>query len=119
LNIINYIIIDWKDKETMENLINKYNTEIKTIIANNIIESYNNNSCYYYYKYFKNQKKDIKYIINKIKDDKDFNNQLPDFIIDFFKFIKINKNVNYDDINIFNENLKEIIKDNIYDFINI
>ena len=30
LNIINYIIIDWKDKETNENLINRYNTEIKT-----------------------------------------------------------------------------------------
>ncbi len=29
--------------------------------------------------------------------------------------MKYDKNTNYDDINIFNEKLKEIIKDNIYD----
>jgi len=116
LNIINYIEFDWKDKDTHENLINKYNSEIKTIIADNIIESYNNNSCYYYYKYCKNNKKDIKEIINKIKDDY---KQIPEFIIDFFKSMRRNKNINYDDITIFNEKLKEVIKDNIYDFIDI
>ena len=116
LNIINYIKIDWKDKDTQEDLIIKYNSEIKTIIADNIIENYNNNSCYYYYKYFKNNKKDIKEIINKIKDDY---KQIPEFIIDFFKDMRKNKNTNYDDINIFNEKLKEVIKDNIYDFIDI
>ena len=116
LNIINYIKIDWKDKDTQENLINKYNLEIKTIIADNIIENYNNNSCYYYYKYWKNNKKDIKEIINKIKDDY---KQIPEFIIDCFKSMRRNKDINYDDINIFNEKLKEVIRDNIYDFIDI
>jgi competence CoiA-like predicted nuclease len=116
LNIINYIIIDWKHKDTNENLIIKNNLELKTIIANNIIESYNNNSCYYYYKYLKNQKKDIKEIINKIKDDY---KEIPEFIIDFFKSMRKNKDCNYDDINIFNQKLKDEIKDNIYDFINV
>ena len=119
MNIINYIEFDWKDKDTQENLINKYNSEIETIIADNIIESYNNNSCYYYYKYWKNNKKDkknIKEIINKIKDDY---KQIPEFIIDFFKSMRRNKDTNYDDIKIFNEKLKEVIRDNIYDFIDI
>ena len=118
LNLIDYIKFDWKDKDTQENLINKYNSEIKIIIADNIIESYNNDSCYYYYKYSKNNKKDIKDIINKLKENKEVK-QMPKFIMDFFKDMRKNKNTNYDDINIFNEKLKEIIKDDIYDFIDI
>jgi hypothetical protein len=35
--------------------------------------------------------------------------------MEFFISMKYDKNTNYDDINIFNEKLKEIIKDNIYD----
>ena len=92
------------------------------------MNTYINDEIYYYYKYFRNKYEDNKIIpeiINDINNNKN-NETFPDFISIFFydmknSIIRYNKDTfdNYDDINYFNERLKEVLKEKLYYYFNI
>ena len=125
LNTNEYIKLDWG------NLINDNNDELKKLFIEDIMSVYLNDEIYYYYKYYRNKynNKDIR---NDIRNDisKHISNQkknnLPNFIINFFDDIyrnvyryKTDTLDNYDNIDYFNEKLKEIIKDELYNYFDI
>jgi hypothetical protein len=125
LNTNEYIKLDWG------NLINDNNDELKKLFIEDIMSVYLNDEIYYYYKYYRN-KYNNKDIINNIRNDisKHISNQkknnLPNFIINFFDDIyrnvyryKTDTLDNYDNIDYFNEKLKEIIKDELYNYFDI
>ena len=122
LNTDNYIKLDW------DNLIKDNNDELKKLFIDDIMNTYINDEIYYYYKYFRNKyenKKIISEIINdisKYKKDEIF----PDFISNFFNDMNTSINRyktdtfdNYDDINYFNERLKEVLKEKLYNYFDI
>ena len=122
LNTNVYITLDW------ENLIKDNNDELKKLFIEDIMNTYINDEIYYYYKYFRNKYEDNKIIpeiINDINNNKN-NETFPDFISIFFydmknSIIRYNKDTfdNYDDINYFNERLKEVLKEKLYYYFNI
>ena len=123
LNTNDYIKLDWG------NLIKDNNDELKRIFIDNIIINYINDDIYYYYRYHKNKYDNC---INNIRNDISNNtidfskNNFPNFIMNFFNDMYRNiyryKNdtfENYDNINYFNQKLKENIKEELYNYFNL
>ena len=124
LNTDDYIKLDWA------NLIKDNNNDLKKLFIEDIITTYINDELYYYYRYFRNKYKDEdKKIIDEIiKDIDNTKNKetFPNFIITFFTdmknfIIRYKKDTfeNYDDINYFNEKLKEVLKEELYAYFNV
>ena len=115
LNTNDYIILDW------DNLIKDNNEGLKTLFIDNIINNYiTNDDIFFYYKYHRNKYNNNDIIINTITNDisnnkKDYP-QFPTYLTDFFndlhRRIKWNNDIieNYDDIEYFNNKLKEYLK---------
>ena len=122
LNTDEYIKLDW------DNLIKDNNEELKKLFIDDIMSVYLNDEIYYYYKYFRNKYENKKIISEIMNDISKYKKEeiFPDFISNFFNDMNtyINRHKtdtfdNYDNINYFNEKLKEVLKEKLYNFFNI
>ena len=122
LNTDEYIKLDW------DNLIKDNNEELKKLFIDDIMSVYLNDEIYYYYKYFRNKYENKKIISEIMNDISKYKKEeiFPDFISNFFNDMNtyINRHKtdtfdNYDNINYFNEKLKEVLKEKLYNYFNI
>jgi hypothetical protein len=114
--------LDW------DNLIKDNNEELKKLFIDDIMSVYLNDEIYYYYKYFRNKYENKKIICEIMNDISKYKKEeiFPDFISNFFNDMNtsINRHKtdtfdNYDNINYFNEKLKEVLKEKLYNYFNI